>query len=31
VGAVGDAAESLRLFRQAGDRLQVGAMLGNLG
>jgi DNA-binding CsgD family transcriptional regulator len=24
-------AEALRLFRQAGDRLQAGAMLGNLG
>jgi tetratricopeptide (TPR) repeat protein len=30
-GAVRDAAESLRFFRQAGDRLQVGVMLGNLG
>jgi predicted ATPase/DNA-binding CsgD family transcriptional regulator len=30
-GAVRDAAEALRLFRQAGDRLQVGVMLGNLG
>jgi len=26
-----DAAESLRLYRQVGDRLQVGQMLGNLG
>lgn len=24
-------AESLRLYRQAGDRLQVGTMAGNLG
>ncbi len=30
-GAARDAAESLRLFRQAGDRLEVVAMLGNLG
>ena len=30
-GAARDAAESMRLFRRAGDRLQVGAMLGNLG
>ena len=30
-GAARDAAEALRLFRQAGDRLQVGATLGNLG
>jgi ATP/maltotriose-dependent transcriptional regulator MalT len=30
-GAARDAAESVRLFRQAGDRLQVGTMLGNLG
>jgi DNA-binding CsgD family transcriptional regulator len=29
--AARDAAESLRLFRQAGDRLQVCAALGNLG
>jgi DNA-binding CsgD family transcriptional regulator len=31
VGSVRDTAEALRLFRQAGDRLQVGALLGNLG
>jgi len=31
VGAARDAAEALRLARQAGDRLQVGALLGNLG
>ena len=30
-GAARDAAESLRLFRQAGDQLLVGATLGNLG
>ena len=30
-GAAPDAAESLRLFRQVGNGLQVGAMLGNLG
>ena len=30
-GAVRDAAGSLRLFRQAGDQLYAGAMLGNLG
>ena len=30
-GAARDAAEAVRLFRQAGDRLQVGTMLGNLG
>jgi non-specific serine/threonine protein kinase len=30
-GAARDAAEALQLFRQAGDRLQVGALLGNLG
>jgi tetratricopeptide (TPR) repeat protein len=30
-GAARNAAEALRLFRQAGDRLQVGTMLGNLG
>ena len=29
--AVRDAAEALRWFRQAGDRLQIGQMLGNLG
>ena len=29
--AARDAAESLRLYRQAGDRLQVGTMAGNLG
>jgi len=29
--AARDAAESLRAFRQAGGRLQVGVMLGNLG
>ena len=29
--AARDVAESLRLFRQAGDLMQVGAMLGNLG
>jgi predicted ATPase/DNA-binding CsgD family transcriptional regulator len=29
--AARDAAESLRLYRQAGDRLQVGTTLGNLG
>ena len=31
MGAARNAAESLRLFRQAGDRLGVGQMLGNLG
>ncbi len=31
VGAARGAAESLRLSRQVGDRLQVGGMLGNLG
>ena len=30
-GAARDAAEALRLFRQAGDLLQVGTLLGNLG
>ena len=30
-GAARDHAEALRLFRQAGDRLQAGTMLGNLG
>jgi predicted ATPase/DNA-binding CsgD family transcriptional regulator len=30
-GAARDAAEALRLFRQAGDRLQAGRLLGNLG
>jgi tetratricopeptide (TPR) repeat protein len=30
-GAARDAAESLRLFRQAGDRNLVGTTLGNLG
>jgi predicted ATPase/DNA-binding CsgD family transcriptional regulator len=30
-GAARDAAEALQLFRQAGDWLQVGALLGNLG
>jgi hypothetical protein len=30
-GAARDAAESLRLFRQAGDRIRVGTMLGQLG
>jgi predicted ATPase/DNA-binding CsgD family transcriptional regulator len=30
-GAARDAAESLRLSRQAGDRLQAGQMLANLG
>ena len=30
-GAVRDAAEALRLSRQAGDQRQVGQMLGNLG
>ena len=30
-GAARDGAESLLLYRQAGDRLQVGTMLGNLG
>jgi len=30
-GAVRDAAEAVRMFRQAGDRLQIGQMLGNLG
>ena len=30
-GAARDAAESLRLFRLAGDRLEAAAMLGNLG
>ena len=30
-GAAPDAAESLRLFRQAGDRLEVGVLLCNLG
>ena len=30
-GAARDTAEALPLFRQAGDRLQVGAMLGSLG
>ena len=29
--AARDVAESLRFFRQAGDRLQVGGMVGNLG
>ncbi|HMD92464.1 MAG TPA: hypothetical protein VKG80_07455 [Trebonia sp.] len=29
--AARDAAESLRLFRQAGDRLRAGALLGSLG
>ncbi len=29
--AARDAAEALPLFRQAGDRIQLGAMLGNLG
>ena len=29
--AAGDAAESLRLCRQAGDQLQAGILLGNLG
>jgi tetratricopeptide (TPR) repeat protein len=29
--AAADAAESLRLFRRAGDRREVGTMLGNLG
>jgi len=31
VGAVRDAAEAVRLFRQAGDRVQVGTTLGYLG
>jgi ATP/maltotriose-dependent transcriptional regulator MalT len=31
VDAVHDAVEALRLFREAGDRLQAGATLGNLG
>ena len=30
-GAARDAAESLQLYRQVGDRRQVGTMLGNLG
>jgi DNA-binding CsgD family transcriptional regulator len=30
-GAAQDAAESLRLFRQAGDQVQAGRVLGNLG
>ena len=30
-GGARDAAQSLRLYRQAGDQLQVGVMLGNLG
>jgi len=30
-GAARDATESLRLYRQAGDRILVGATLGNLG
>ena len=30
-GAARDTTEALRLARQAGDRLQVGSMLGNLG
>src|SRR4029078_6719186 len=30
-GGARDAAQSLRLYRQAGDQLQVGGMLGNLG
>jgi predicted ATPase/DNA-binding CsgD family transcriptional regulator len=30
-GAVRDTAEALWLFRQAGDRLRVGALVGNLG
>jgi predicted ATPase/DNA-binding CsgD family transcriptional regulator len=30
-GAARDAAEALRFFRQAGDRLQVEVLLGNLG
>ena len=30
-GATRDAAESLLLYRQAGDQRQVGTMLGNLG
>jgi hypothetical protein len=29
--AVRDGAEALQLFRQAGDRLQTGQTLGNLG
>jgi predicted ATPase/DNA-binding CsgD family transcriptional regulator len=31
VGGARDAAEALQLFRRAGDRLQAGAVLGNLG
>ena len=30
-GAARDAAESLRLFREAGDRREVGTIVGNLG
>jgi ATP/maltotriose-dependent transcriptional regulator MalT len=30
-GAARDAAEALALFREAGDQLQVGSLLGNLG
>jgi ATP/maltotriose-dependent transcriptional regulator MalT len=30
-GGARDAAEALQLFRRAGDRLQAGAVLGNLG
>jgi len=31
VGATRDAAESVRLYRQVGDRREVGTMVGNIG